>query len=283
MKKQPPIALVSEGPTKDFPLSQLPGLLGRLGPVKSSSSRVASRLSNTLRAGTPVEHYKTFENCPHILLSVGESLPRIVAELAASGLVWKGRTVVACGNTSATCELSALAAKGAAVGSFDVIGSFAPPHFVVEGDPPAVRFSRTLVSGRSRVFEITKSSKTIYSAGITIATSLLAPTAAAGVQCLRLAGMPLREAMLIVEKTIAGSLRAYVKAGPKGWMGTLAAGNIDAIEKQLDQLHRTDPLLERYLRQNAILALEMFSQTSPDRVKKMARMLDRKASTAAGH
>jgi hypothetical protein len=95
--------------------------------------------------------------------------------------------------------------------------------------------------------------------------------------------MPLREAMLIVEKTIAGSLRAYVKAGPKGWMGTLAAGNIDAIEKQLDQLHRTDPLLERYLRQNAILALEMFSQTSPDRVKKMARMLDRKASTAAGH
>jgi predicted short-subunit dehydrogenase-like oxidoreductase (DUF2520 family) len=171
--------------------------------------------------------------------------------------------------------------QGAAVASFDVIKFFDPPHFVVEGDSQAVRFSRTLVSGRSKVFEIAKSSKTIYSSGLTIASSLVAPTVAAGVQCLRLAGMPLRDAMLIVEKTIAGSLRAYVKAGPKGWMGALAAGDIDAVEKQLEQLHRTDPLLERYLRQNALLALEMFSRTSPQRMKEMAKMLEKKA-TAAG-
>lgn len=280
MKKQPSIALVAEGPTRDFPLNQLSGLLTRLGPVKSSSSRVASRLTNTLRAGTPVERYDHFEDCPYVLLSVGDSLARVVSELAASVICWKGRIVVACGNASDTDDLQALARQGAAVGSFDVIGFFDPPHFVVEGDPQAVRFCRTLVSGGRKVFEIAKSSKTIYSSGLTIAASLLAPTAAAGVQCLRMAGMPLRDAMLIVEKTIAGSLRAYAKAGSKGWMGALAAGDIGAIEQQLEQLHRTDPLLERYLRQNALLALEMFARTSPQRRKAMARMLEKKAYAA---
>ena len=280
MKKQPPIALVAEGPTRDFPLTQLPGLLGRLGPVKASSFRVASRLANTLRAGTPVQDYDRLKNCPYLLLSVGDSLSRVVAELAASDFRWGGRTVLACGNTSGTCDLAALAARGASIGSLDVIGFFDPPHFVVEGDSTAVRFARTLVSGKIRVFEIAKSSKAIYSSGLTIAASLLAPTAAAGVQCLRLAGMPLRDAMLIVEKTIAGSLRAYVKAGSKGWTGSLATGDIDAVERQLEQLHRTDPLLERYLRQNALLALEMFGRNPPQRMKNMARMLEGKVSAA---
>jgi predicted short-subunit dehydrogenase-like oxidoreductase (DUF2520 family) len=160
---------------------------------------VASRLTNTLRAGRPVERYDHFDDCPYVLISVGDSLSRVVSELAASGICWKGRIVVACGNASDTDDLQALARQGAAVGSFDVIGFFDPPHFVVEGDPQAVRFSRTLVSGGRKVFEIAKSSKTIYSSGMTIAASLLAPTAAAGVQCLRMAGMPLRDAMLIVE------------------------------------------------------------------------------------
>ena len=280
MKKQPPIALVAEGPTRDFPLAQLPGLLSRLGPVKSSSSRVASRLTNTLRTGTPVESYEQLENYPFLVISAGDSLARVVSELAACGQRWIGRTVLACGSASSTCRLPALARQGAAVGSLDVIEFFESLHFVVEGDPQAVRFARTLVSTKNKTFEIAKSSKTIFSSGLTIAASLLAPTAAAGVRCLRMAGLPLRDAMLIVERTITGSLRAYAKAGPKGWTGSLAAGDVDAVEKQLEELRRSDPLIERYLRQNALLALEMFACNSPEKRKKMARMLEEKASAA---
>jgi hypothetical protein len=37
------------------------------------------------------------------------------------------------------------------------------------------------------------------------------------------------------------------------------------------------------MRQNVILALEMLSPSSPERMKKMVRILDKKASSAAGH
>ncbi len=281
MKNQPPIALVAEGPAKDFPLALLPGLLARLGAVKSSSSRIASRVVNTLRAGFPIAAYKELDAFPDLMLSVGSSLPRVITELCASGLAWRGRTVLVCGNTSGSSDLPALAAMGAAVGSVDIVSMFAPPRFIAEGDPQAVRLARTLVAIKEDMLEITKASKALYSSGMTIAGSFVVPTAAAGVQCLRMAGMPLRDAMLIVEKTIAGSLRAFVKAGDKGWTGPLATGNLDAVEKQLEELHQSNPLLERYFRQNGLLALEMFSRNPGERVKKMARLLEGPSINAA--
>ena len=170
-------------------------------------------------------------------------------------------------------ELPALAQKGAAIGSLGFVGFFDPPRLVVEGDPEAVRMARTLVAEREQVFEIEKERKTLYCSGVAIASSLLAPLAAAGVRCLRLSGMPLREATEIVEKTIAGSLRAYVKAGEKGWTGPLASGNVDAVQKQLEELHHINPLLEHYFRQNALLALELFARQSGRQSEQMARML----------
>lgn len=276
MKKQPRVALVAEGPTKDFPLTQLPGLFPSLGAVKASSYRVASRVVNTIRAGVAVQSYEDLGDCPNLVISVGNRLPRVISELSASKLEWKGRTVLVCGSTSGSSDLPALAIEGAAVGSLDVAGVFEPPRFVVEGDTGAVRLARVLMPDKGRLFEIAKASKTLYSSGVTIAASLLAPTAAAGVQCLRRAGMPLRDAMLIVEKTIAGSLRAYVKAGHKGWTGPLAAGNTDAIERQLEELRQIDPFLERYFRQNALLALEMFARSSGNKMESMTRMLERR-------
>jgi predicted short-subunit dehydrogenase-like oxidoreductase (DUF2520 family) len=246
--------------------------------VKASSLRVASRVANTLRAGAAVTGYENLAHCPNLVISAGTRLPRVIAELSAAKLKWKGRTVLVCGNVSGSSDLPALAAKGASIGSLDVAGVFDPPRFVVEGDAEAVKLARVLMPDRGRLFEIAKDTKTLYSSGVTIAASLLAPTAAAGVQCLRRAGMPLRDAVLIVEKTIAGSLRAYVKAGLKGWTGPLASGNTDAIERQLEELRHIDPLLERYFRQNALLALEMFARNSDSKMESMTRMLERRES-----
>jgi len=64
--------LIGTGNLTDSPLTRFWSLPERLGPVKSSSYRLASRIANMLRAGHPVKDYADFESCILILVCVPE-------------------------------------------------------------------------------------------------------------------------------------------------------------------------------------------------------------------
>ena len=87
MKKPPPVALICAGKLTDGPLMRFRGLPEQLGPVMSTSLRLASRVVNTLRAGNPASGYDAFADSNVILLSVHDAAaPDFVWELAESGL-----------------------------------------------------------------------------------------------------------------------------------------------------------------------------------------------------
>ena len=77
MKKAQSVGLIGTGSLTDSPLTRFWWLSERLGPVKSASYRVASRIANMLRAGRPVKDYAEFESCDLILVYVPEeTVPR---------------------------------------------------------------------------------------------------------------------------------------------------------------------------------------------------------------
>ena len=79
MKKAQSVGLIGTGSLTDSPLTRFWWLSERLGPVKSASYRVASRIANMLQAGHPVKDYAEFESCVLILICVPEeTVPRVV-------------------------------------------------------------------------------------------------------------------------------------------------------------------------------------------------------------
>lgn len=63
MKKARSAALSGAGNFTDSFVSKFYGLCDRLGPVKSTSTRLARRIVNYLRAGDPVNDYTGFNSC----------------------------------------------------------------------------------------------------------------------------------------------------------------------------------------------------------------------------
>src|SRR5271169_6501517 len=95
MKKAQSVGLIGRGNLTDSPLTRFGWLSERLGPVKSDSYRVASRIVNMLRAGHPVKDYAEFDACILILVCVpDEAVSRVVSEMLSSGVSWRGKAVI---------------------------------------------------------------------------------------------------------------------------------------------------------------------------------------------
>src|SRR5579862_2734392 len=175
MKKAQSVGLIGTGSLTDSPLTRFWWLPERLGPVKSASYRLASRIANMLQAGHPVKDYAEFESCTLILVYVPEeTVPQVISEMASSGISWRGKAVVLCSTWLDSGELRDLSALGASVGSIGIIPGFEDDQYLVEGDPFAIRQSKSLVEHRERrVLAIERSRKPIFLAALTSTGALL--------------------------------------------------------------------------------------------------------------
>ena len=136
MKKAQSVGLIGTGNLTDSPLTRFWWLSERLGPVKSASYRVASRIANMLQAGHPVKDYAEFETCDLILVCVPEdTVSQVVSEMVSSGISWADKAVVLCSTWLDSGELRELSARGASVGSISPIPGFDDERYLVEGDP----------------------------------------------------------------------------------------------------------------------------------------------------
>lgn len=253
MKKARPVALIGSGKLTDAPVTRLLRLSERLGPVLSPSYRVASRLANSLRAGHPVKDYAEFEDCCLVVISVpDEGLAQVVAELAAAGICWRGKAVMVCSTWLGSCELETLAACGASVGSISPIPGFEDSRYLVEGDNFAIRETKRLIGrGDRRLVTIESRRKPFYLASLTCTGSLAFASIVAASEALRHAGVSQVEAAEMMEKQCQKALRAYLKAGRKGFPG------VREISKQLSALRAVDPELAHYLEHSSRLAARL--------------------------
>jgi predicted short-subunit dehydrogenase-like oxidoreductase (DUF2520 family) len=238
-------------------VARLPRLAAELGPVAAQSYRLASRIANSLGAGTPVRRYADLGQSPVILICAPSvRVPRIAAALAQD-LDCRRRIVLLCETGADSSQLRDLQERGASVGSIEAIRGL-EKRFVAEGDPAAVREARRLARqiGGS-VEEIEASRTALYAAGLSFATSLFTPLLEAATRCLHDAGMPKASAQRVVAGLFQNTLRGYTYAGKRSWSGPLAEGKMDAIRSEIEAIEARNPALAKYYREVAALAREL--------------------------
>src|SRR5215472_5016653 len=202
MKKAKSVALIGAGKVTDSSLSRFYWLTDRLGPVKSTSFRLASRIANHLRAGHAVKDYTEFNDCDLILIFVPrEMLPDVLRELVVSEIDFRRKSVLLCCAWLDSSELAEVAAHGASVASIEAIPGFEEHRYLIEGDRAAVRASRRLVEhGERRAVVIERSLKPLYMAALTWTGSVMFSVVWAAAESLRYAGVKPLVSASILEK-----------------------------------------------------------------------------------
>jgi predicted short-subunit dehydrogenase-like oxidoreductase (DUF2520 family) len=250
MKKAQSVGLIAAGSLTDSPLTRFWWLSERLGPVKSASYRVASRIANMLRAGHPVKDYEEFESCILILVCVPEeNVSHVVSQLLSAGISWRGKAVVLCSAWLDSGELHDLSARGASIGSISPIPGFEDERYLVEGDPLAIRQSKSLVEYRERrVVAIERSLKPFYLAAATCTGSLLFATLLVAFEALHHARIPPGLSATLLERQITRTLRSFLKGGRRAYP------QLREIPTQLHALSSVSPELAHYFEQSCRLA-----------------------------
>jgi predicted short-subunit dehydrogenase-like oxidoreductase (DUF2520 family) len=250
MKKAPSVGLIATGNLTDSPLTRFWWLSERLGPVKSASYRVASRIANMLQAGHPVKDYAEFESCILILVCVPEeTVPQVVSEMVSSGISWEGKAVVLCSTWLDSGDLRELSARGASVGSISPIPGFDDERYLVEGDPLAIRQSKNLVEYRERrAVAIERPLKPFYLAALTCTGTLLFALLQVAFESLQHAAVPPGLSATLLERQITRTLRSFLKGGRRAYPAPRE------LPRQLQALSGANPELAYYLEQSAGLA-----------------------------
>jgi predicted short-subunit dehydrogenase-like oxidoreductase (DUF2520 family) len=253
-------ALAGGGRVSGSFVARLPYLTSELGPVAAQSYRLASRIVNSIGAGRAVKRYEDLDDSGVILISAPAAGVDAIITALADAITCRGKIVLLCEGEVDSRRLARLKAQGAAVGSINTIAGFDGSRFVAEGDTKAVREAKRLVRQLgARVEEVRTAKMAVYSAGISFGTSLFTPLLEASVQCLQDSGMVKASAVKVAGALFQSTLRAYVYAGKRSWSGPLAGGDRAAVSRELEALTASKPLLARYYREAASLALELLA------------------------
>lgn len=254
------IGLLAAGPMSPA-LFRVSGLNAHLGPVASSSLRVASRLANRLKAGTAVNP-DGLAQAELILITGPESaFPSLLQLALDSGIDWNGRTAVLLDSRRDASDLAPLLDRGAATATLDSLDAFADLRFVADAADRARRpLTRFAAATSAHIFFLKPGHKQIFAAGSAFTQTLFAPLVAASAQCLKSAGLTSTDALLIAEKNTQQTLRSWLKAGRKGWSGILPEGDLEAVRRQLQALDSENEVLSDYFSNTARLALLLFGE-----------------------
>jgi len=256
MKKAQSVGLIGTGSLTDSPLTRFWWLAERLGPVKSASYRVASRIANMLRAGHPVKDYAEFEACILILVCVpDETVSQVVSEMLSSGISWRGKAVLLCSTWLDSSALRDLSVHGASVGSISPIPGFDDRRYLVEGDGLAIRESKRLVEHRdSRVVAVERPLKPFYLAALTCTGALLFALLRVASESLHNAGIPPGHSAVLLERQITRTLRSFLKGGRRAYPEPRE------LPPQLRALSAASPELAHYFEQNCRLATRLMKK-----------------------
>jgi len=228
--------------------------------VATRSEATAGKAVKFVRAG------RAFAGITHhvlaaktILVTVADdAIPEAARELAhVGGEQLRGKIVL---HTSGACDagvLQAVRACGAFAGSMHPLQTFnglsVPPLegkiFAIEGDAPAVRVARSIARSLGGVpVNISAEHKPLYHAAGAFAAGLVLAMEEAGVQMLKTAGLPQREALEALLSLTRQVLDHYEKLGAhNAWTGPLSRGDYRVVAGHEEALAQAHPeFLEAY-------------------------------------
>jgi hypothetical protein len=242
----------------------MPGLSQELGPVASSSMRVAARIANSLHSGFAVNDLTGFDSIPFILVCApGGALNRVMTLFETANLQWDRTTILLIDSGGFSPEFHQYTTRGASVASLSPIEGLTD-SFVVEGARAALREARRIVKQlRGQAVDVRFDQLSDFDAARTMASSLFTPLIDSCVESLQTAGLDRIRAAKFADALFARTLRSYMHAGRRGWSGPVASNDRAAIRRQYEALKKMSVLRAEYFRQSADFASRLY-QTFPE-------------------
>ena len=209
MRKQLPLGLVLEGSSSRSAILRLPRLADELGPIKSSSTRLARRFSNLVKGGNPVAGYEELQDAVVVLIRVPDSAAqRVIDELCSSGLVLTRMSFVLCDTWLDTEALRPLRERGASVATVARLPAIERNWFAVEGQLRASRLiGRVIEKHEGRVFEMKIGTKHLLFAAAMLINVLPLPLLAMAQHTLRSGGITGNDVAVLLDGLAAKTVR----------------------------------------------------------------------------
>ena len=281
MKVCKTVGLVGAGGVNQSFVARMPALLGRLGPVKGSSLRVARRISNEFRAGEAIAGYADLKSCECIWISVPEEiLDRVTGEIARE-VCLRGKMVVVCGVLRDSPRIGPLRSAGAAVATLNCVPESGERVFVSEGQRAMLtELRKQLALDGRKLIELGPARKALYLSGIHIGAHLLIPWIAGAAESFRAAGLSRAEATRLVQALGTKALRSYGTAGERAWKQAESEAIARAIDAAMEVIRSVDPWLAAlHLEGAGVLQGLARKRRSPARAARLpAKLVARKAS-----
>lgn len=265
MRKQLPLGLVVEGSSTNSALLRLSSVAEDLGPVKSATVRVARRLSNFLKAGYVIAQYEDLQAARLILLRLPDSaVARVVAEICASGLLFKDLSFVLCESWLSSAALRPLADRGATVATAVSVPSAREKWFVVEGQLSAVRQVRRFVErNEGRTFELRPGTKPLYFAAQLLVTALPIPLYFDAQQALRAGGITGNHMYALLDEMSKEMFRSFVNGARTTWGGPLTECSEETANYHLSALRESQPHIGEALEEQLAWARKKIRRAFP--------------------
>lgn len=214
---QPDYGLMGAGAVNASLIARLPRGGRALGPVAAVSFRVASRIVNSLGAGTPVRTPDLLDSSRVILFhSSPEQFPVLLQTLSAADISWPGKLLLFCDCPPEDSAVASFRNRGASVAS--LLRSALPGRLIVEGDGAALAFAHRLAKDLgSKAIEIDPSCAAAFEAVMTLSGGALTPLIDYATGLLKQCGVRDAEAPKLAAALFEQTARDYARTGRQSW------------------------------------------------------------------
>jgi hypothetical protein len=220
MKRVHRIGLVTAGKITGLWIEKTLELKRNVGPVYSTSLRLASRASNTLlRTGFHTTDWEELRRCEAVLFFLpAKSLRSMIAEWLRCGYDLQGLRVVLCHDELGLADLAALRELGAHTAAVGPLPHSEQGRFVGEGDSSALApVIRLLQADGLKFTRLNSGGKHRLTVAVDGLHGESLPMFARTVDSLRDAGLAPDVAVALAEKCFSQSLRLYARNGRRIW------------------------------------------------------------------
>jgi hypothetical protein len=242
-------------------IARLPGKARDLGPVSGVSYRVASRITNSLRAGQAAREPADL-NGPRTILfhSPPDQIPGLGQVLLSDQIDWNGKALVICDCELPAQFLACLHNRGASTSmarEFGIAG-----YLAVQGTGPALaaahRIAREL---RLKTVDIPPGAAHSFDAAVTLATSAFTPLMDRVAALLRHAGARETEAPRLAAALFQKTAADYIHSGKQSWVWYMQGPEASRVETEIAAAaNAAGASLGDTLRQLILMGLEVYDK-----------------------
>jgi predicted short-subunit dehydrogenase-like oxidoreductase (DUF2520 family) len=243
--------VLGAGAVRTSLIGRLPKRACAIGPVCSTSYRVASRIANSVGAGYPVRSAAELRVVRAVLVSMPpEHLEGAVALLRNAAIDWRGKALIFCDCAPDPESRREFGEKGASTAVAREFGT----RLIAEGED---RAALRAVQGLARELglkpvEISKGAGGMFGAAVLLGSAAITPLIDRAAELLRAAGIRDGEASRMAASLFAQTARDYAHSGRQSWAWYARGPDAARLEAQA--------LREPILRDLVLYGLERFGK-----------------------